>query len=97
MEAANDNPSQDKQYVGTPEEVGAELAIDALGPTIQAAMLQQAPGQVARMIAGMVGGLAGLIAENYGPAAAAEILTGTASNVLNNTAEFGGASGHVPH
>lgn len=77
-----------KEYSGTPEEVGAELLVDALGPTINAAMSSQTPNQVMRMIAGMTAGLAGLVAENYGPQAAAEMLTGTANNVLNNAGAF---------
>ena len=78
----------EKKYEGTPEEVGAELFMDALGPTINAAMSSQTPNQVMRMIAGMTAGMAGLVAENYGPQAAAEMLTGTAANVMNNKGAF---------
>ena len=85
-------PAAEKRYEGTPEEVGAELLVDALGPTINAAMNAQTPNQVMRMIAGMTAGLAGLVAENYGPQAAAEMLTGTAANAMNNKGAF-----DVPH
>lgn len=79
---------QKKEYTGTPEEVGAELAVDALGPTIVQAMNSNPPGQVARMVAGMLAGLAGLIAENYGPQAAVDMLRGTADSVEANASAF---------
>lgn len=80
-----------KDYEGTPEEVGAQLAADALGPTIEAAGSTATPHQVARMMAGMVAYLAGAVAENYGAQAAADMLRGTATNVEQNAGGFGAA------
>lgn len=69
-------------YQGPPEEVGALLFSDVMGPTIEAAAKSDAtPQQVARMLAGMLAGLAGTVAENFGVEAAAEMLRGTASNL----------------
>jgi mannose/fructose-specific phosphotransferase system component IIA len=88
MNANTSPPATEKTYEGAPEEVGAEILVDALGPTLNAAINSQTPGQVMRMIAGMTAGLAFMVAENYGPQAAAEMLTGTAANVMNNATAF---------
>lgn len=88
MNPENNTQERKQEYSGTPEEVGAALVVDALAPTIMSAMESQPPGQVARMLAGMIGALAGLVAANYGPQAASEMLTGTAANVMNNHDSF---------
>ena len=85
-------PQEARKYEGTPQEVGAMLAVDALGPTINQAMDTQPPGQVAKMIAGMIAGLVGMVAENYGPDAAHDMLVGTAENLAKNMGAFGGPS-----
>lgn len=86
------NQTETIDYRGTPEEVGAQLVADALGPTINAAMKSDAtPQQVARMLAGMVACLAGIVAENYGAEAAAGMLSGTAENVRASASELSSA------
>lgn len=87
-------PEVEKKYEGTPEVVGAQLFADALGPTIEAAMVSGAtPQQGARMLAGMLACLTGMVSENFGPAAATEMLRGTADNIDKAAAagEFGNA------
>lgn len=70
------------EYSGTPEEVGGQLLADAIGPTIQSVANGDAtPQQLGRMFAGMVAVLGGMIAENFTPDAAAEMLRGTADKL----------------
>lgn len=90
---ANTTPADDsKEYVGTPEEVGAQLFADALGPTIEAAMVSGAtPQQGARMLAGMLACLVGTVSENFGAPAAVDMLRGTADNI-----ERAVAAGELP-
>lgn len=83
MNNTTQNPEA-REYEGTPEEVGAQLAADALGPTIEAASATAAPHQVARMMAGMLAYLAGAVSENFGPKASADMLRGTAEKVEQN-------------
>lgn len=74
---------QRTEYSGTPEEVGGQLLADAIGPTIQAvASASATPQQLARMFAGMVGVLGGMIAENFGEDAAIDMLRGTADKLF---------------
>jgi hypothetical protein len=74
-------------YTGTPEEVGAQLAADALGPTINETAKQATDDQVVRMMAGMIAFLAGAVSENFGPVVAIGMLRGTAEN-LEGTAKL---------
>lgn len=71
-------------YTGTPEEVGAQIAADALSPTITDVMANHHPSDVSRMMAGMVAFMAGAVAENFGPEAAEVMLRGTADIMANN-------------
>ena len=89
---ANLQQSAKQEYSGTPEEVGAQLAVDALGPTIAAAAEHSTDQQLTRMMAGMIAGLAGIVAANFGPEATLDILRGTAENV-----ERGAAQPLTPH
>lgn len=89
-----DTVNEHKEYVGTPEEVGAQLFADALGPTIEAAMVSGAtPQQGARMLAGMLACLVGTVSENFGAPAAVGMLRGTADNIDKavEAGEFGNA------
>lgn len=72
------------EYTGTPEEVGAQLASDALGPTITEAMATNHSSNIMRMMSGMVAFMAGAVAENFGPEAAEDMLRGTADIVAKN-------------
>lgn len=75
--------TEKQEYTGTPEEVGGQLLADAIGPTIESVansgVTQQ---QLARMFAGMVAVLGGMIAENFGEVAAIEILNGTVDKLM---------------
>lgn len=72
-----------QEYTGTPEEVGGQLLSDALGPTIQSIANGDATQQqLARMFAGMVAVLGGMIAENFGEDAAIDMLRGTADKLF---------------
>lgn len=83
----SDNTDQ-ARYTGTPEEVGVDLAADALGPTIQETVNSGAPPeQVVRMIAGMFAGLAGILSENFGHKIAADLLRGTAERIEQAAAD----------
>lgn len=76
--------TEKQEYKGTPEEVGGQLLADALGPTIQAvANSDVTQQQLARMFAGMVAVLAGMVAENFTPEAAVEMLRGTADKLTS--------------
>lgn len=78
----NTTPETKQEYTGTPEEVGAQLFVDALGPTIQATANSGATKeQMARLFAGMLAGLSGMLAENFGVDAAIEILRGTTNKL----------------
>lgn len=80
--------NQKTDYTGTPEEVGAQLAADALGPTITETMATHNATSCARMMSGMVAFMAGAVAENFGPEAAESMLRGTADKVAGNTAQL---------
>lgn len=83
--------TETQEYVGKPEEVGGQLLADAIGPTIQSvADSDVTPQQLARMFAGMVAVLAGMIAENFGPDAAADMLKGTAEKLAPEIVEKAG-------
>lgn len=83
-------------YQGTPEAVGAQLFNDALGPTIEAASKSDVTDQqIARMLAGMLAAIAGIVASNYGAAAAVAMLRGTADNI--ERAAEAGQIGAVAH
>lgn len=86
--------ANERTYEGKPEEVGAQLFSDVLGPTINAAASSTEPQKIARMLAGMLAALGGTIAENFGADAAAVMLRGTADNI-ERAAEDGQLSG--PH
>jgi hypothetical protein len=73
-------------YTGTPEEVGAQLANDALGPTLNEAMAVHQSVNVMRMMAGMIAFLSGAYAENFGAEEAEAMLRGTADQVHKNSA-----------
>jgi hypothetical protein len=74
---------QRTEYSGTPEEVGGQLLADAIGPTVQAIANGSAtPQQLARMFAGMVAVLGGMIADNFGDDAAIDMLRGTADKLF---------------
>lgn len=78
--------SETIDYRGSPEQVGAQLFSDALGPTIEAAGTSDVtPQQLARMLAGMLAALTGTVADNFGPEAAMDMLRGTA-NLLESSA-----------
>jgi len=73
-----------QEYVGKPEEVGGQLLADAIGPAIESVAKSNVTAQqMARMFAGMVAVLAGMVADNFGPEAAAEMLRGTADKLAN--------------
>ena len=81
--------NQQTDYTGTPEEVGAQLAADALGPTINETTKSATDDQVVRMMAGMIAFLAGAVAENFGPEVATGMLRGTAENIESTTELMG--------
>jgi hypothetical protein len=81
--------NQKTDYTGTPEEVGAQLAADALGPTINETTKSATDDQVVRMMAGMIAFLAGAVAENFGLEVATGMLRGTAENIESTTALMG--------
>jgi NAD/NADP transhydrogenase alpha subunit len=83
--------NQKTDYTGTPEEVGARLAADALGPTINEAAKTATDSQVVRMMSGMIAFMAGAVAENFGPVVATGMLRGTADNIESTTALLGKA------
>lgn len=99
----NQTPAQKddetRTYSGSPEEVGTKLFLDAIGPTIHSATKNGdvTTQQVARMMAGILAGYAGMMCDNFSPQAAIEILRGTADRIEKAVAagEFAG-SGH-PH
>jgi hypothetical protein len=74
------------EYTGTPEEVGAQLANDALGPTLNEAMAAHQSVNVMRMMAGMVAFLAGAYAENFGAEECEAMLRCTADQVHKHSA-----------
>ena len=79
--------NQKTDYTGTPEEVGAQIASDALGPTINETAKSATDAQMVRMMAGMIAFLAGAVSENFGPVVATGMLRGTADN-LEGTAKL---------
>lgn len=85
--------SQGGVYRGKPEEVGTQLFLDALGPTLGDVMKEHGPENCARVLAGILAGYAGLVLENFGPQAAMEMLRGTADNIEKSLAP-GQAKGH---
>lgn len=76
------NTTTEKTYEGSPQEVGAQLFADALGPTIAQAFRESPnPRQAVAMLAGMIAACAGQVTEFVGAQAAIEILRGTADNI----------------
>lgn len=75
-----EQPTEKTEYSGTPTEVGAQLAMDALGPTIQAAAQHSTDQQLVQMMGGMVAAIAGVMADNFGRETAINMLRGIADN-----------------
>lgn len=63
------------EYTGTPEEVGAHIAMDALAPTLVEVAKTCTDEQVVRMMAGMLGAITGLVSDNFGPAITLDMLS----------------------
>lgn len=77
-----DHQDQPNEYRGAPEEVGAQLFTDAMGPTIQEAVGNGATDkQVVAMFAGMLAALAGMVSDTFGAQAALDMLRGTTERV----------------
>jgi hypothetical protein len=77
-----------KEYKGSPVQVGAQVATDSLGPVIVGAWEHAGPAQTLEAISGMMSYLIGLVAQNYSPAQAAQMLRGTADKVEANAPAF---------
>lgn len=90
---STDQKQEGEVYRGKPEEVGTQLFLDALGPTLAETMKDHGPEKCARVLAGVLAGYAGLVLENFGPQAAMEMLRGTADNIERSLAP-GQVKGH---
>lgn len=86
-------------YKGTPEEVGAKLFLDAIGPTMHSAMHDSdvTRQQAARMMAGICAAFTGQMADNFGAEAAIDMLRGTADNLEKRIASGDFASTKQSH
>lgn len=84
-----------KVLSGSPQEVGAQRAADAIIPMIDALVEAGAPGEViGGLLSGAISGIAAICANGFSPDAAIDMLRGTADKVDQNRAAFAKSKPH---
>lgn len=78
-----EQPTNQREYEGTPTEIGLSIFIDCMVPIIEQVAKQPntTDAHMAQFYSGVVAGMAGFMAADFGKEAALEIIRGTADRL----------------